>query len=345
MQHDQEYQSLLAPTPEHLASVPVFPLIPALKRDVTTLHWVGTSDINFTIVRPLVQKYARLKNMAVIYACLVVRSHFLAESSRDLANAGVMMSRATLCEIMAMKLLSRFASNYIQLVAVLTTRWSPLAGATSEIVEHVRQIAGDNHDADSAQSALEMAISTQAKAFLASPVSQKVVNDIYSGRVVFSTSASRSILADNYKPRAIELYDSRKAPFMDHYRLRVPFYGAILEFLNFALLLVTFILCLSNHDKMQITGWETLFIIFAAAFTLEEYTAATEHGWISKIEAINHNDGMYTERPMVLLTLNNIASGIITNGLRYLVHQCLYPVPKVCLRLLLSFDACNKNLL
>ncbi|KAF5381962.1 hypothetical protein D9615_004249 [Tricholomella constricta] len=294
---DHEHQGLLAPTPEFLASVKVFPLIPSLKKDVirtigNALSWeqLTASDINFTIVRPIVQKYARLKNMAVVYACLVVRQYFLSQSEGDLANAGVMQSRATLCEILAMKLLSRFASNHIQLVAVLTTRWNPLAGATSEIVEQVSQaVGGDEGDMDSAQSALEMAISTQAKAFLASPVSQNVVNDIYSGRIVFTLSANRSILADNYKPRAIELYDCRNAPFIDHYRLRVPFYGAMLEFLNFALLLIIFMLCLSNQDKTQITGWEMIFILFAGAFTLEEYTAATEHGWIIYIANVLWN--------------------------------------------------------
>ena len=63
-----------------------------------------------------------------------------------------------------------------------------------------------------------MAISTQAKAFLASPVTQQVVNDIYSGRVVYSVATYRSILADNYKPRAIEIYDPLSAPFLNHYR-------------------------------------------------------------------------------------------------------------------------------
>ena len=63
-----------------------------------------------------------------------------------------------------------------------------------------------------------MAISTNAKALLASPIAQKVVNDIYYGRIIFTVAARRSILADNYKPRAIELYDYRSAPFIDHYR-------------------------------------------------------------------------------------------------------------------------------
>ncbi|KAF9466490.1 receptor-activated Ca2+-permeable cation channel [Collybia nuda] len=285
---DREHQSLLAPSPEFLASVKVFPLIPSLKKDViktidSTLSWdqLTASDINFSIVRPIVAKYARLKNMAVVYACLVVRSYFLSESESDLAYAGVMQSRATLCEILAMKLLSRFASNHIQLVAVLTTRWNPLAGAAFEIVEQVKHsLGGDEEDMDAPQSALEMAISTQAKAFLSSPVSQKVVNDIHYGRIVFTVSANRSILSDNYKPKAIELYNSRTSPFIDHYRLRVPVYGAILEFLNFALLLLSLVLCLSNQDKAKLTPWEMIFILFAGAFTLEEYTSSTEHGWI-----------------------------------------------------------------
>src|SRR5882762_821487 len=90
-----------------------------------------------------------------------------------------------------------------------------------------------------------MAVITKSKAFLSSPIVQSVVNDIYSGRVVFSTTGNRSMLADNYKPRAIEIYDCAKAPFLNHYRLRVPKYCKILEFGKFVMLLVVFVLCLT----------------------------------------------------------------------------------------------------
>lgn len=182
--------------------------------------------------------------MAVVYACLVVRSYFIAQD--DLAYAGVNTTRANLCEILAIKLLSSFASNYLQLVAVLTTSWNPLTGANQAITDEVRRVLGGS-DINYPQSALEMAISTKAKHLVSSPVTQQVVNDIYSGRVVFSMISTHSILADNYKPRPIEIYDSLKAPFLDHYRLRVPKYGNILEFLNFALLLAVFLLCLFSE--------------------------------------------------------------------------------------------------
>jgi len=65
---------------------------------------------------------------------------------------------------------------------------------------------------------IQMAIYTHSKAFLATPVVQKLVNDIYSGNVVFSLPSTRSILADNYKPCPIQMYDVHKAPFLNHYR-------------------------------------------------------------------------------------------------------------------------------
>lgn len=150
-----------------------------------------------------------------------------------------------------------------------------------------------------------MAIATESKHFLSSPLVQTIVDDIYYGRVVFSIASTHSVLADNYKPKPIEVYNVRRAPFLDHYRLRVPRYGAILEFLNFAVLLGLFLLVLSSkyhgefalEDRFShllyysaknidyVTPFEVLFIIFATAFALEEYTASQEHGWDSEYVA------------------------------------------------------------
>ncbi|KAI0822545.1 hypothetical protein BC628DRAFT_1327164 [Trametes gibbosa] len=286
---EEQSQALLTPTTENLASIRVFPLIPSLKRDVVvslppliTDRQLTASDINFAIIRPLVFKYARLENLAVVYACFVVRSHFLSEAEDNLAYSGVLLSRASVCEILAMKLLGTFASSQLRVATVLTASWNPLAGAPDEIVSDVKHMVGDDGMYDP-QCALEMAIATESKAFLASPLVQSVVNDIYAGRMVFSMTSNRSVLADNYKPKSIEVYNVRNAPFLDHYRLRVPKYGAILEFLNFALLLTTFLLCLSKKDMNALNGFELVFIIFASAFALEEYTASKEHGWTSEL--------------------------------------------------------------
>ncbi|KAH8112747.1 receptor-activated Ca2+-permeable cation channel [Phellopilus nigrolimitatus] len=281
----EEQAVLLSPSSDSLSEVRVFPLICHIKKDVTVntaLTWeqLTASDINFAIIRPLVFKYAKLKNMGVVYACLVVRSHFISITDEDLAHANVMASRAMLCELLAMKLVRHFANNKLELTAVLTTSWNPISGAPQDVVEDVKEsLGGDEKDLDDPTSALEMAIATKAKDFLSTAVVQTIVNDIYAGRIVFSTVSNRSLLADNYKPRAIEIYDSRKAPFLNHYRLRVPKYGAILEFLNFVVLMLTFCLCLSNQDFDKLGKWEGVFIVFALGFVLEEYAQAREHGW------------------------------------------------------------------
>ncbi|EJD07018.1 receptor-activated Ca2+-permeable cation channel [Fomitiporia mediterranea MF3/22] len=278
----EEQAPLLSPD---LSYVSVFPLICHLRKDVTVntaLSWeqLTASDISFAIVRPLVYKYAKLGNEAVVYACLVVRSHFIHAADQDMAHANVMASRAMMCEILAMKLVRTFASSKLELAAVLTTSWNPISGAPPEVVEEIKaSLGGNEKDLDDPTNALEMAIATKSKSFLASAVVQAVVNDIYAGRLVFSAVSNRSLLADNYKPRPVEYYDGRRAPFLDHYRLRVPKYGAILEFLNFVLLMLTFCLCLSQRDFMQLGIWEIVFIVFAFAFLLEEYAQAREHGW------------------------------------------------------------------
>lgn len=116
------------------------------------------SDVNFAVIRPLVFKYARLKNPAVVYACLVVRSRFLSLAGEDMAYTGVMLARADMCEILAMKLLNRFSSSKIQLTSVLMTSWDPLAGAPEHVLDEVKTFlgGGDDDEISNPQCALEV---------------------------------------------------------------------------------------------------------------------------------------------------------------------------------------------
>lgn len=107
-----------------------------------SLRQLTASDINFAVVRPLVFKYAKLDNLAIVYVCFVVRSRFLSEATNNLAYSGVNLSRANLCEIMAMKLLNHFASSPLTLISTLTASWSPLAGASPEVINEVKSIIG-----------------------------------------------------------------------------------------------------------------------------------------------------------------------------------------------------------
>jgi hypothetical protein len=57
-----------------------------------------------------------------------------------------------------MKLVHHFASNQIELVSVLTISWSPLAGASGDVIEDVKNILGvkDDDGVDDLQCALEV---------------------------------------------------------------------------------------------------------------------------------------------------------------------------------------------
>ncbi|KAH7342007.1 hypothetical protein B0J17DRAFT_746132 [Rhizoctonia solani] len=278
------------PPEEDLLKQPVFPLIHAIKKDVeylidASLSWeqLNAVDVNYSVFRPLVFKYAKLKNYSIVYACLVVRTHFINSASQDLAFAPLKLTRADACELLALKLLRRFTGNSdnpIDLFSVLTVSWDPLQGCPDSCLGDIREIAGEDVEHGERMSALEIAISSEAKRFIASPLVQTCITDIYSGRVVFSSPATRgSILADNYKQRHVQVYDVHYTPWLDHYRLRVPRYRNIMEFVDFGVLLFLFVLCLHNKNFSYMNWTEIVFIIFAFGFLLDELTAALEHGW------------------------------------------------------------------
>lgn len=103
------------------------------------------------------QKFARLGNLATVYALFVVRGRFLTRIESDLANAGVWSARAMFCELVATKILRRFAANGpYELVAALTTSWDPLAGAPDSAVKAIRDIIKDDDDMFQPASALEV---------------------------------------------------------------------------------------------------------------------------------------------------------------------------------------------
>lgn len=98
-------------------------------------------------------------------------------------------------------------------MTALTAPFSPFAGDHT----NVRTITPTQ-----CTSALELAIYSRAKKFIRSPLCQRCVDGIYYGRVVLSNQANHAIVNDSYKKRPLAIYDARKAPFLDHYRLRVP---------------------------------------------------------------------------------------------------------------------------
>ncbi|GAA6000259.1 hypothetical protein JCM10207_007928 [Rhodosporidiobolus poonsookiae] len=274
----------------------VFPLIQRIKHEVesvvdTALSWDAfrSPSINFSVVRPLVVKLSRGDRPAIslIFALLVCRAHFVDRSDEDLAFAAVNDSRADLCELLAIKLLSAYgtAPGSLELLHVLTTPFSPFAGATLDMFapeegvdedELARlKVWGQGEDSN----ALELSIFSKAKRFVKSPLVQQVIKAIYQGEVIYSPESNHALVQDNYKSKPIvELYDWRRRPFLDHHRLRVPRIRTRLEFLAFAIMLGLFLLTQATYQTSQLNLWELLFIFWGIGFAIDEWSAIQENG-------------------------------------------------------------------
>ncbi|CAD7068523.1 unnamed protein product [Tilletia caries] len=294
----------------------VWPILHWVRRIVlntidTALTWdeLTSVDLNFAIVRPLAHRLSRLKSIAVVYVLLLNKIQFNNDSEKDLAYQQVNSTRALLCELLAIKMLRTFSRDGIELVTALTAPFSPFTGADEgALTDLYLSNAGASSpngtknggsgrggtlrstlfrlgkphlsvlSAGYQSSALELAILGHATRFLVSPLARRCVDGIWTGRVVISSYASHAIIKDSYKKRALSIYDPSKAPVLDHYRLRVPLIRSRLEFLNFLILLILFLIALSQRGATSWTAPETIFTIWLAGFTLDELAQMQEHG-------------------------------------------------------------------
>lgn len=84
---------------------------------------------------------------------------------------------------------------------------------------------------------------------------------------------------------------------------------------NIQLRNVKLLMIMPAKDLNAMNGFEKVFITFAAAFALEEYTASKEHGWTSK---------------SYIRTLLRRALNVLTYFLVYIANvRGQYTIPKV----------------
>ncbi|KAI0816960.1 hypothetical protein BC628DRAFT_1404843 [Trametes gibbosa] len=273
-----ERQPLLRPG--DVDATEVYPVIQMIRRVDTPLSHEALSapDLTYTLIRPLEEKYATLQrqgNLSVVFCLLLNRVYFFRD--RNLTTSTLSQTRADLCEILATRALREHAENMLELALVLTTSWSVYSGASDALLERAREEYDDDLE-DRVGNAIEMAILCQARRFIKSSPCQKVIDGIWSGKIVYQANSNRSILSDTYKRNPIHFYDPHKAPLLDHYRLKVPAIRSVLEYMNFLTLFVLFVFALeySVLDKLNIA--EIIFMIYALGFTLEKVAAMQEHG-------------------------------------------------------------------
>lgn len=217
-----------------------------------------------------------------MYSLLVNRSQFQREQLTQPHQQSVCTTRALLCELLANRILRRFHEDnpghqgLLLLAQILVEGFDPFQGAPSEVAEensHLSCTIKTRTGYKRKLPALEIAIISESKIFLSSSACQMVVNAIFEGRVIYTPTSFVDILPDHYKQKPISLYNPRKAPLFNQYRLIVPRTRNILEVCQFIVLLILFLFVMVDRDPTRFGLVELAFIIYTLGWTLDQFVS------------------------------------------------------------------------
>ncbi|KAM4057169.1 nonselective cation channel [Hirsutella rhossiliensis] len=254
--------------------------------DPYTIEHFREPALNSLLVRPLVERLYDPQDTTVVYSLLANRVYFLREQS-GLVHQNVNVARATLCELVASRVLRRFHEDNpgpagLLLVAHnLLDGLDPFQGASSDVEREGRHLQWPIQERGGQErklTALELAILSESKAFISSAACQRVVDAVHSGRVIYTPLSFVDVLPDHYKYRPMSLYNPRDAPLLNHYRLIVPRIRAVVELVQYLVLLAFYVLTMI-HRHRNFNRWELVFAIYTAGWVLQEFAAIIEHGW------------------------------------------------------------------
>ncbi|KAG5933701.1 hypothetical protein E4U53_000896 [Claviceps sorghi] len=270
--------------------LPVYTNIHRIRRDITSvvedylsLEQLRDVRINVTVVRPLVDKLYELNDISIIYCLLVNRAQFLQEESYSSTRHNVNWTRATLCELIATRILRRFGDDHegtdglLLLAHILVAGFEPFQNAPDYIREEAE--AKTSWTFHRTLPSLEVAILTESKHFLSSSTCHHVVSAIYQGRIIYTPSTFWDIIPDHYKLRPISLYDPRESPLLNQYRLIVPRNRNILEQIQFAILLALYMGVMLVRKEDRLTALEAAFAVYAFGWGLDQFATILAHGW------------------------------------------------------------------
>lgn len=144
--------------------------------DYLSLDQLRDVRINISVIRPLVDKLYEQDDISIVYCLLVNRAQFLNEQKHLSNRQNVNSTRALLCELIATRILRRFnedndgPDNLLVLAHILIAGFEPFQNAPEEIRREVQASTAWHKTLP----ALEVAILSEARVFLASTSCQKV---------------------------------------------------------------------------------------------------------------------------------------------------------------------------
>ncbi|KAF6804051.1 nonselective cation channel [Colletotrichum musicola] len=262
-------------------------LILASIDDPYTLDQLREPRMNSLVVRPLVDRLYDPDDPTVVYCLLANRIQFLRQHIST-AHQTVNVARATLCELVASRVLRRYHEDHpgqiglLILAHILVEGFDPFQGAPQEVESECRQLQWPIQRRDGHErklTTLELAIISESKLFLSSSACQRLVDAVYQGVVTYTPLSFVDILPDHYEFISVALYEPHRAPLLDERRLQVPWIRRLTELCQFIALVVLYILTMVHRSNPKLSGWECLFAVYTAGWTLNEFAAIIEHGW------------------------------------------------------------------
>lgn len=322
-------------TPNPHSMLPVYTTIHRIRRliiasidDPYSIDQLKSPRMNMSVIRPLVDHFYDPDDVSIVYCLLVNRVQFLREQSYQAHHQTVNITRATVCELIASRVLRRFDEDHegrqglLMLANVLVAGFEPFQNAPPQVAR-TNQVALHwaikqhfwRPDQERMLTALEVAIVSESKNFLSASACQKIVDAVYRGRIIYTPTSFIDILPDHYKNRGISLYDPRKAPLLNQYRLIVPRTRNIIEAGQFIVLLVLYILTLAGKAEevgpkhLHFTGYELVFDAYAVGWVLDEVASIFEHGWTV------HTENLWSFLDITFVIIFSSYFGIRMHGL------------------------------
>ncbi|PQE05271.1 integral membrane channel protein [Rutstroemia sp. NJR-2017a BVV2] len=160
-----------------------------LPRTETTLTWdqLRSPQVSQFLVKPMQQQIRTSHfSRATLYALMANCLQFRKESQANPGNAGNSLTRALVCELLAIKLLKEY--NTRELIDALSYDFFPLQGVAPPETPTANWNQR-NRPAAARISTLEVAIRASAKRFLAHPLVVQQLEAIWAGTIVFHSAA------------------------------------------------------------------------------------------------------------------------------------------------------------
>ncbi|KAH7318396.1 nonselective cation channel [Stachybotrys elegans] len=295
--------------------------------DPYTIEQLTSPRMTTMVVRPLAQRLYSPNDISMVYCLMANRVQFLRERA-TMVHQSVNIARATLCELVAARVLRRFHEDNVGvaglpvLASILVEGFDPFQGAPVHVERPQRQFSGawfrPRSGDERKLTALELAILSEAKTFISSTGCQRVVDAVYHGRIVYTPVSMVDILPDHYVHQPVSLYNPSKAPLLNHHRLIVPRLRNFIGIAQFLVLTTLYVLTLLHRNSDTLVIYETIFVIYTAGWVVEEFADIVEHGWDLHAHSLwSFLDITFTSIFFVYLVARvvDFASGTIHDGL------------------------------